>query len=215
MFLPLLAALALAPAEPIVLAQTDLKTVAILPWSFKGGTDTAVKTAKDTIELFFDKAKYDRMPSLKVRSAWEDQLGHAAVKEIVKDDEQPQDLPSAKDLLALGEKLHVDMVCAGRAKWHTKSVWIALGPKTKADCTVDLIMVDVKKREIATEAHDVKADDTRSESGLETAGAIFISMGITAFSGGPATPHQQKAAQHALGLAFEPWLKTTVSKKIQ
>jgi len=189
-------------------AQADVKTVAVLPWSFRGGTDTAVQTAKDTISLFFAKTKYEAVPTVRVNSAWEDKLGNPPVKQIIKDDDPLPDLPSPKQLLALGQKLNVDLVCAGRAKWHTKSVWISLGPKTKADCTVDMLLIDVKKQEVLLDQKDINADDTRKESGLETAGALFVSMGITAFSGGPKTPHQQRAAQLALGLAFEPWLKT-------
>jgi hypothetical protein len=224
MLLHIIAALALAPqtgkhidSDAPTTSNAQVKTVAVLPWMYRGGTGTAVQTAKDTINLFFDKAKYEQVPQVRVTNAWENQLGKPAVKTDGKEDEPMPDLPSAKDLLALGRQMHVDMVCAGKVKWHTKSVWISLGPKTKADATVDVMLVDVNKEEVALEQHDIHADDTRRESGLETAGALFLTMGITAFSGGPATPHQQNAVRNALGLAFEPWLKTTITlnKKIQ
>lgn len=222
MIVPFLALLSVAqvqgkPIEGTSTQAAGLKTVAVLPWSYRGGTETAVKTAKDTISLFFDKAKYEVLPAARVKNVWEDTMGKPAVKENLAEDDNLQDLPTPKDLLELGKQLNADMVCAGRARWHTKSVWVALGPKTKADCTVDLLLIDVKKGEIALEQHDIKADDTKRESGLETAGALFVSMGITALSGGPKTPHQQQAARTALGLAFEPWLKTAIAgdKKIK
>jgi hypothetical protein len=116
-------------------------------------------------------------------------------------------------MLALGKALGADIVCAGNARWHTKSVWVTLGPKTKADCTVDVMIVNVKSEEIEQDAKNVKADSTRKEAGLETAASLLISMGFTALSGGPKTPHQQRAAQIAIGLAMEPWLKTTAASR--
>ncbi|WP_025226814.1 hypothetical protein [Fimbriimonas ginsengisoli] len=190
--------------------------MAVLPWCLKGGTESAVKTARETITTLFEKTKHEVLSPAAVQVAWETDLKLAPIPTELKDDEDFPAMPSAKDLLALGKKLHVDWVCAGRAKWHTKSVWVSLGPKTKADCTVDCMIIDVKKEEVALDAKNVKADSTRVEKGLETAGALLVSMGFTALSGGPKTPHQQRAARQAIGLAFEPWLKTTqaASKKI-
>jgi len=214
MFLSLLASVAAVHSSAGATAL-ELKTVAILPWIYRGGTNTAMKTANDALDAFFDKAKCDRQSKVKVVSAWEEAMGKSNIKEVGEENDPMPDLPNAKDLLALGKKMGVDYVCAGRAKWHTKSVWISLGPKTKADCTVDVELVDVHKEELALNQTGIKADDTRRESGLETAAAILVSMGFTAFSGGPKTPHQQKAVVNALGLAFEPWLKTMVDNKIK
>ncbi len=117
------------------------------------------------------------------------------------------DLPSPKRLLQLGKALGADYVVAGRCKWSTVSLWVALGPKTKSWCTVDVLIVDVANAEIDLQARAVRADSTRVEAGWETAASLLVSAGFTMFSGGPKTPHQQKAAQMAIGMALEPWLK--------
>ena len=77
--------------------------------------------------------------------------------------------------------------------------------KTKAWCIVDAYVVDVHNAELDLEARHVTADSTRVEKGWETAASLIVSAGFTVFSGGPKTPHQQRAAQ-AAGMAFEPWL---------
>jgi hypothetical protein len=211
--LPLIAFVALVPVRAV---QTHVERVAILPWCLKDGTDTAVKTARDTYIGLFEKTKHEVLSPAAVQTAWEDDMRMPKFPMEAKDDDAYPALPSPKDLLALGKRLNVDWVCAGRAKWHTKSVWVSLGPKTKADCTVDMLLIDVRKEEVALDAKDVMADSTRTEKGLETAGALLVSMGFTALSGGPKTPHQQRAVQQAIGKAMEPWLKTAAaaSRKI-
>ena len=211
----------IATLAVIAMAQTPINTqggskpirqVAILPWTLKDGTDTAMKTARETVRMLFEKSNYEVVPEVRTKTIWEEELKLGSIKEIVQGKDSYPDLPSAKDLLALGKQMNVDIVCAGRASWHTKSVWVGLGPKTKADCTVDTMIIDVKKEEIILDAKAVKSDSTRKEKGLETAGALLVSFGITALSGGPKTPHQQRAAQNAIGLALEPWLRTAAAQ---
>jgi len=193
------------PASPQ--APTPPK-VAVLPWAWIGGTDTAVKTGKDTINALFNGVNFEIVPEARTKTAWQDGMNMSAMKERLEEKDSDPSLPTPKELLKLGKMMDVDFVCAGFARWHTKSVWIALGPKTKADCTVTMEIVDVKKEEVALDSKAVKSDDTRKESGLETAGALLLTAGITAFSGGPKTPHQQKSVSNAIALSMEPWLKT-------
>lgn len=214
MLLTLIAAAVLSQ-PPQTSVDSGVKTIAVLPWIYRGGTDTAIRTANDTLDAFFDKAKCDRIAKVKVISEWQDHLGKSANRENGGEGDAMPELPTPKELLQVGQDLGTDYVCAGRAKWHTKSVWVSLGPKTKAECTVDVEIVDVRNQQVVLDQRGVKADDTKVESGLETAAAVFISMGFTALSGGPKTPHQQKAVQHALALAFEPWLKAAVDTKIK
>lgn len=196
--------------------QNPVPKVAILPWCFREGTDTAVKTAKDTVSALFEKTNHEVLGVVTVKSAWERDLNMAPFPELSNGKDTYPALPTPKELLALGKKLNADFVCAGRAKWHTKSVWVGFGPKTKADCTVDMMIVDVKKEEVALDAKDVKSDSTKKEDGAAVAAALLVSVGFTVVSGGPKTPHQQRAGQQAIGKAMDPWLKTlsAAGKKI-
>lgn len=199
-----------------VQASTSNPKVAILPWVLKDGTETANKTAKDVLNTLFEKSRLEVVSPARVLTVWEQEMGEAPIRDVLGSQDPLPPMPQPKRLLELGKKLGIDLVCAGRADWHTKSVWVALGPKTKAECTVDVVIVDVKKGEIALQADGVKGDSTRIEKGLETAGALLVSFGITALSGGPKTPHQQRAVTNAIAKSMEPWLRTqaAASKKI-
>lgn len=197
---------AFGQGQEIKPAGGPLRQVAILPWTLKDGTDTARKTAKETLTTLFEKSNYEVVPMVRAKTVWEEQLSLPVLKEEVNGKDAYPDLPSAENLLKLGKAMNVQFVCAGRASWHTKSVWVGLGPKTKADCTVDCIVIDVAKAEVVLDAKGIKADSTRKEAGLETAGAILVSFGITALSGGPKTPHQQRSAILAISDALKPFL---------
>ncbi|MFZ4507216.1 MAG: hypothetical protein ACOYON_05900 [Fimbriimonas sp.] len=189
-----------------------IRQVALLPWALKDGTETADKTARDMVRTLLEKSNYEVLPEVRTKTAWEEGLKLSPIKGELEGKDALPELPGAKDLLALGKLMGVDLVCAGRAVWHTKSVWVGLGPKTKADCTVDVLIVDVKKEEVVLDAKGIKSDSTKKEKGLETAGALLLSFGITGLSGGPKTPHQQRAAQNAISLAMEPWLRTAAAQ---
>jgi len=134
---------------------------------------------------------------------WEDGMGK-------KHDAKRATLPKSAELLKLGQKLDVDWVIAGRAKWHTRSLWVGMGPKTKSDCTVDMLIVDVRKQVVALDAKAVKMDSTAKENTLKAVGAIVLTPLFTVVSGGPKTPHEQRAVQLAIAKAIQPWLATRV-----
>ena len=199
------------PTKPA--PQSKDRKVVVLPWGLAAATEEAQETVRKTVRLMLEKANYEVIPEARAKRVWEEDMAQPAIKLYIDHENGLTDLPTPKNLLTLGEKLEADLVCAGRAKWHTKSVWVNLGPKTKAECTVDMILIDVKLKEVVLKVEDMKADSTRSESGLETAGAVLVSMGITSLSGGPKTPHQKRAGAVAVALAFDPWLKTMAAAK--
>jgi hypothetical protein len=174
----------------------------------KEGGETSHKTVAETISKVFEKENYEEIPEIRAKAVWEEDLHFSPVQMEATAQDEMKPLPTPEQLLKLGQAMHADLVCAGRAHWHTRSIWISLGPKTKSDCTVDVILVDVPNKQVVLQANDIKADDTKSEELWETAGALFISMGFTAFSGGPATPHEQRAGAQAVVKALEPWMKT-------
>lgn len=138
------------------------------------------------------------IPEARVAVVWEDMN--------LSLDEDWNELPTPKELLSLGEKLGVDWVITGKAEWHTHSIWVGLGPQTKSDCTVDVIVVDVRKREIALDARKVKMDSTAKEDTLKAVGTVLLTPLFTVVSGGPKTPHKQRAVQLAIAKAIQPWL---------
>jgi len=208
MLLTLLAAASMMPGSPSLAVQHGHKRVAVLPWVYRGGTETAIRTAQDTIDQFFDRAGYDRLSTNTVASGW----GRRGVELVGPEQDPIPRLPSDASLRRLGRELGVDLVCAGEVYWHTRPIWVALGPKTKSTCTVNMKLVDMDHRGVVLSERNITADDTAEESGLQTAAGILSAGLVTAVSGGPETPHQQRAAQIALSEAFGPWLEGAIGR---
>ena len=206
----------IALQEPI---KPDLKvpTVAILPWTFaeneKGTSEPAMNTANDTLKKLFEKrASFEIISEAKCKKGWE-QVGEKELPATVEELGQLPLLPFAQKLLALGQLLEADFVCVGTLGWTVRSVWVGLGPKTKAYAIVNVMIVDVKKKEICLDQKDFRSDSGKAEKWYETAGALFLAWGITLFSGGPKTPHMQNAAIKGIGAATDPFF-SAIGKKI-
>lgn len=189
-----------------VIVDIQGKTVAILPFVYRGGTRTAMRTVRDTVGRFFDRAGYGRTATHDLRDAWH----HA---EMIGPESDPlPPMPSDSELRHIGHDLNVDAVCAGEVTWHTRSIWVALGPKTKSTCSINMKIMNLDNGNDVLDVHDVWADDTEEESGFATAAGILTGGLVTVVSGGPETPHEQRAAQIALSKAFEPWLEGVIGR---
>jgi RNase H-fold protein (predicted Holliday junction resolvase) len=185
------------------ISAQQAETMAVLPWIFEKGTDTAVRTGKETLEKLLSGSGLEVMPEGRVTSAWINQLGYTV---------PDKELPQPADLLKLGQALKVDFVMAGKASWHSRSIWVGLGPKTKSTCTVDVIIVDVRSQALVLNNRNIKMDSTAKEDTLKALGTLFVSSIFTVVSGGPKTPHEQRAVQLGIGKALEPWIVPRLSR---
>src|SRR5262249_18165658 len=137
-------------------------TMAIVPWVFENGTKGAISTSKEYLNTVLSKSGIEVIPEGRVVAAWTKDIGTDL-------DSEKRSLPMPKQMLALGEKLGVNWVMAGRSRWHTRSIWVTLGPKTKSDCTVDMMIVDVNKGEVVLDQKAVRMDSTAKEDALKAA----------------------------------------------
>lgn len=197
------------PAAPAQKTEIQVPKIAVYPWCFaeneRGTNEQAVRSVQELLRKSFEnRAGMEIIPEARCRAAWI-QLGNEDIPLTVEDPGQLPRLPSAKKLLEFGEVLGADYVCAGTVAWRVRSVWVGLGPKTKAEATVNVIIIDVKRKEIVLDARDFSSGSNKAEKWYETAGALLVSWGITLFSGGPKTPHMQRAGVIAVGAAIEPF----------
>lgn len=196
-----------APSAPLLAPAPALDKIAAMPLVFQDGTDTAVKSATEMFNALIAAALCEPVKEEDVMNVWLRELRYKDYETRIPARKYVPDLPAPKMLLALGQRLGVRFVIAGRVKWQTTSKWVSLGPKTKAYCSVDMIVIDVPQKSIIVEETGVLADSTRAEKGWETLGSLFVSMGFTALSGGPKTPHQERAAQLALTGSLADWIR--------
>lgn len=209
LFLALLACSQLLLAQKIGATPKDsvtaTKKVAILPLMFrerdKGEEEstntTAINDYTKALNGAFEKLGIEIVEPSRVSAGWREMTGQPF-------DTRHFTLPDAADLVAFGKRLGVDYVLVSRCLWHIRTPWVGLGPKTKANATVDLWLVDVHQSEFALKAEEVKADSTEKEPLWKTGVTIFIAP-ISVVSGGPKTPHMQRAGVLGLAKAIQPW----------
>jgi hypothetical protein len=183
--------------KPTQAAALGVQTIAVMPWNMTKGTDGAKRTARDFLGQVLPKMNLEPIPEARCLAAW---------REVTKSDYPAEGpLPSAAQMLEAGKLLDVDFVMAGSASWHSRAIWISLGPKTKSTCTVNVRVVDVRKEVVPVDVKDLKMDSTAKEDTLKALGTVFVSTLFTFVSGGPKTPHEQRAGQLAIAKALDQW----------
>ena len=203
--------------------QSTSESVAVIPWHFSNGTPTARKAAKQFLSELMLKLKINEMSVAIVRQTIVEDISgeHPAsvakkpnipegytmlYADILKDAEEDFTLSTPSQMLRIGKKLNVDWVLSGSADWHSRSIWIALGPKTKSTCTINVRVVDVKNKEVVLDVQNLQMDSTAKEDTLSTFGSLFVSSFFTILSGGPKTPHEIKAVQLGIVKSLQPWI---------
>lgn len=185
---------ALAPA-----AQDTTKGMAVAyPFAFDHGTKTSRSTAYDTAEGIARKAGYASVPHQVAKSAWEDlRLRHAT----------PGNLPTTDELRRFAHKVNARIVLYGTVSWKTKSQWVGAGPKTISTAVVDVYVYSVRQDKVVFSKTAVSARSDERENAYKVAADILLVPIVSAVSGGPATPREQRAVQLALAHAYYRWAK--------
>lgn len=191
-------------AEQQTPIQTE--TIAVLPWAFQYGTKTSRETAENFLDKLLVKMGIDKVPEARVRVVWV-QCNSGDEGGITDYTPKVGEMPTPAQMLRVGLALHTDWVMAESAAWHSRSIWVGLGPKTKSTCTVCFRIVDVKNRVVALDENNLAVDDTAKEDVLKALGTLFISDLFTVVSGGPKTPHEQRAVELAIAKALQPWIE--------
>lgn len=168
-------------------------TVAIYPVIFDDtGTETSRDTTKKAIYEVMQKAGFKPIEERKASAGWTN-LDFAEPTMA-----KP---PTAKQLARFGADLGAKYVVTATVHFHTRSIWVNLGPKTISTCDVTVTIIDPKTGKIAYEKQASGRSDEKSDP-LKVAGAVLISPLVTAVSGGPKTPQESRAGQIAAANAL-------------
>lgn len=167
------------------------------PWTFTKGTGTARTTAAEASMEIGQRADYAMIPMDVAAAAWKSGNFRTPTR---------GNLPSRTTLQAFGKKLKAKRVMYGEIAWHTRSIWVNAGPKTISTATVNVYVLDVNSGRVVFKRTNVKGRSDERTSGYKVAAAILFTPLVTAVSGGPATPREQRAVQIALGNAYSNWV---------
>lgn len=177
--------------------QTTSKGMAVAyPWAFDGGTDTARQTAIKSAEEVAQKAGYATVPTDVARARWRRNHSDPAFRS----------LPNRTSLRAFGRAVKADKVIYGNVSWHTRSIWVNLGPKTISTAHVNVYVLDVKTGNVEFSRADVEGRSDEESDNAKIAAAVLVTPLVTAVSGGPATPQEERAVRVAFGIAYHDWV---------
>jgi hypothetical protein len=196
----------IAPVAAIAQATAPQETMVVLPFKYTHGTHGGIQTAHEFLASLLVKASIDQVTEEKVAAGWKTANGDDY------DSNRPA-LPTPAQMLRTGRQLGADWVMAGSVDWHSRSIWIGLGPKTKSTAVIHLRIVNVRQQTTDLEVQDLHMDSTAKEDVLKTLGTVFLTSMFTVVSGGPKTPHEQRAVELGLAKALEPWLVQHLKEK--
>jgi hypothetical protein len=175
-------------------------TVAVYPIIFNhnSGDETSRKTAIGAIDESLQKGGYTLISSRVAANTWR-RLGLPMATA-----EEPA---RRTDLVRLGTELKARYVVSAVVLFHTRSIWVDLGPRTVSSATVDIVITDVNDDKTVYSRTDVTG---RSDEKFDLAKAgadLLITPLVTIVSGGPKTPHEQRAVQIAVAKAMRDWVR--------
>ena len=178
--------------------MSRMGTIVAYPWAFDKATDTAKKAVHRIANEICRKGGFEVVPGDTASSEWRradrrlPTIGHLANRET---------------LMSYGQAIHANFVMYGSVSWHTRSIWVNAGPKTISTATVDVYVMDVATGSNVYEKHDVEGRSDEKSQALKIVGDILLTPLVSAVSGGPAAPREERAAQIAMSRALYDWAK--------
>lgn len=179
-------------------SQATMKGTAVsYPWTFANGNVTSRTMAATVSDEIAQKAGYSCVSMDNAMSAWKEQGLRAP---------SPGSWPTSSSLVSFGKATKADRILYGKVSWHTRSIWVNAGPKTISTATVTAYVFDVAKGRVVYKRSKVTGRSDERSNTLKVAAAVLLTPIVTAVSGGPATPREQRAVQIAMALAYKDWV---------
>jgi hypothetical protein len=198
----LFAAAAILAGSPQASCAQDRErgTVVVYPVIFNhnSGDTTSRKTAVRSVEESLQKGGFTLVSGMLAANTWR-RLGLPMAT--------ADDPARRTDLVRLGTELKARFVVSAVVLFHTRSIWVDLGPRTVSSATVDIVITDVNDDKTVYSRQDVTG---RSDEKFDLAKAgadLLVTPLVTMVSGGPKTPHEQRAVQIAVAKAMRDWVR--------
>ena len=191
----LFAGAAVSHAQP-----TDRGSIVVYPTVFdQSGTKTSRASAETALNDILKKGGFKVLDSSVAARVWKAKGLRTPTAT------RP---PSTADLTELGKAIGVRYVVATTVSFHTRSIWVNLGPKTISTASFATSIIDSKTGKVVHEADTEGRSDEKSDT-LKVVGSLLITPLVSAVSGGPKTPHETRAAQIAAARALEKFVTVT------
>ena len=110
-----------------------------------------------------------------------------------------EDAPARRrDLVSFGNAMHARYVLSPVFEFHSRSIWVDLGPRTDSTATMDVTITDVISRQSVYTRQNVTARSDEKFDAVKAGADLLFTPLVTIVSGGPKTPHEQRAVQIAV-----------------
>ncbi len=197
----LAAATSLVLAELQVVAQEKSLGIAVIypiVYSRGSGSSGSRETAVQSVRSVLQKGGYTLVSDSVASSTWKSMRIPA---------------PSAKnsskmrDIVKFGEAVKARYVVSPVFDFHSRSIWVDLGPKTVSTVTVSVNITDVSSNKVVYVRKNVEARSDEKFDAVKAGADLLLTPLVTVVSGGPKTPHEQRAAQIAVFKAMKDWVR--------
>ncbi len=191
------AMLCVAPAAFAAVTSRGTAVVWPIVYSQRSGTTTARHTAVQSVRETLEKGGFTLISQTVAAGTWK----HLDLREPTTD--RPA---TTSDIVKFARAVHARYVVQPMFRFHTRSIWVDIGPRTISTAFVTVRITDASSGRIVYKRVDVQGRSDAKTSILKYAGAVLITPLVTAVSGGPKTPQEQRAVQIAVAYAMHDWV---------
>ncbi len=186
-FTSIIAAALLSAVSGAAANAQDRGRVVICPVEFDHGT----RTSQETAWLYM-------VDTLRVNGFTVVPYGECLDKWHNMNLQEGNALATTQRMIRFGAAMHARYVVSSQVGFHSRSIWVDLGPRTCSTATINLKIADVPENRVVYSRGDVKARSDEKFDATKAAADVVFTPLVTAVSGGPKTPHEQRAVEIAV-----------------
>jgi len=199
-FTPLAAVILWAAALPVATAQDrPLGSAVVYPivYSRNSGSETSRQTGVRSVREVLQKKGYTLISNTVAANAWR-KMGLILPS--------TDNTANIRDIIRFGKSIKAHYVVTPVFDFHSRSIWVGLGPKTVSTATVDIVITDVEQGKTVYDREDISARSDEKFDAVKAGLDLLLTPLVTFVSGGPKTPHEQRAVQIAVAKALKDWV---------
>jgi hypothetical protein len=178
-------------------------TAVVYPVVFSrdSGAEGSRKTAVASVREALQKAGYSLASNSAAASVWK------RLRIPLPSTDQP---PKARELARFGREMKADFVVSAVFDFHSRSIWVDLGPRTVSTAKASVSVFAVGTGKVVYRKRNAQGRSDEKANAVKIAADVLLTPLVTVVSGGPKTPQEQRAVQIAVARAMQGWLKKGV-----
>ncbi|MDE2126039.1 MAG: hypothetical protein KGJ62_05565 [Armatimonadetes bacterium] len=112
-----------------------------------------------------------------------------------------------RELTRLGRAVGARYVVAPAFNFHSRSMWVDLGPRTVSTAIINIVIANASTGRFAYVRKGVTGRSDEKFNAVKAGADLLFTPLVTAVSGGPKTPHEERAVQIAVVRAMRGFVR--------